>query len=153
MCILMYKNSTLNHNRKPLVCIYICLAQKKKQFTYVTHSMHNLIVCLDHVTRLRYHAATVWAAVKLAICDSCYAWLICSVLGSCFQLKSLYRYYTVFIFTIGTLLCTVTGLNHYTTSVNHVDRIIWDSFCSYQWRKLPFSSASSLCVYLVMDIH
>ena len=116
----MYKNSTLNHNRKPLVCIYICLAQKKNSLRML-HTACTTWLCLDHVTRLRYHAATVWVAVKLAICDSCYAWLICSVLGSCFQLKSLYRYYTVFIFTIGTLLCTVTGLNHYTTSVNHVD--------------------------------
>ena len=94
--------------------------------------MLNLTVSLDHVTWLRWVSAVVWLVIQLAVCDSCYAWLVCSVLGSCFHLKSLYRCYMVFILTIGTLLYTVTGLNYYTTSVNAVDKISLVSICSYQ---------------------
>jgi len=94
--------------------------------------MLNLSVSLDHVTWLRWHSAVVSMVIQLAVCDSCYAWLVCCLLGSCVHLKSLYRYYTVFILTIGILLYTVTGLNYFTTSVNAVDKIRLVSICSYQ---------------------
>jgi hypothetical protein len=41
----MYINSTLNHNRKPLLCIYIHLAKKKKT-VYICYTKHVQLDCV-----------------------------------------------------------------------------------------------------------
>jgi len=50
----------------------------------------------------------------------------------------------VFILTIGTLLCTVTGLNYYTTLVNAVDKINLVSVCSYQLQPKIFGTSGTV---------